>query len=292
MVTLFRKMMLILPLSSGFLDETRTITLLCFDNYVDVSDEKPMSLVEVSVGLPNPAAFPTTLQTIQIHSAELRYGKELREIQKFFRHWHYSCALFGITVIFIGYVLIALTILNNRAKKNGLIAQPYADFFDSDDDDDDGGDSALNSNSASNDVWMGADIEILEEGEEDSHAWEPINTTGKNEHSKGPAKGINNCVSDDESFSSNHNVPGVPQNNNVQGRGNANLAFPLGTLANNSTVNSHEPLFATRPKDEGAERKNGSSDEEGEGNTDPTTPNNREKEEKRLADMVMKGALR
>jgi seipin len=95
-VTLFRKTMLILPLAFGLMSETKSVTLLLFDHYTDISDKKPVSLVEVTLGVPNPAAFPTTLQTIQIHSAELRYGKEMNAIQSLLRHWQY---LFAIIVI-------------------------------------------------------------------------------------------------------------------------------------------------------------------------------------------------
>jgi len=82
-VALFRKTMVILPLASGILSETRTITLHAFDQYRDANDKKPVSLVEVSLGIPNPAAYPATAQSIQIQSAELRYGKEMSAIQGF-----------------------------------------------------------------------------------------------------------------------------------------------------------------------------------------------------------------
>ncbi|KAL7541958.1 hypothetical protein ACHAXR_011386 [Thalassiosira sp. AJA248-18] len=273
MVSLFRKAMLILPLASGLLSETRAITLLCFDNYVDSHVKKPMAIVEVSLGVPNPAVFPSTMQSIQIHSAELKYGKEMNAIQTFFRNWRYSCAFFGTGILFMGYALIVLTRLYYRAQKNSWNSQPYADFFDSD------GESAHNSNSASHDRWTGADIEILEDDDDDSDAWEPINSKEKKDHSEEAGKNghsskkpAHNCVSDEESHSSEQNV-----SEDAQERDHQNTTFPLGTLANDSKVMGHDPMFASRPNN-GAKHK-----------IDNEKKSAQEKEEKCLADMVMRG---
>mmetsp|Transcript_24773 Transcript_24773/g.52552 ORF Transcript_24773/g.52552 Transcript_24773/m.52552 type:complete len:532 (+) Transcript_24773:86-1681(+) len=281
MVSLSRKALLILPLISGLLSETRTITLLCFDSYVDVDEKRPASLVEVSLGVPNPAAFPATLQTIQIHSAELRYGKEMNAAQSFFRNWRSSCAFFGTMVFFIGYGFIALIILNRRARKNRWNTQPYANFFDSIN-----GSSAQNNGSASCDRWMGADIEILEDDEDDDGAWEPIDSTNKEEQpdellNPMRAATTNNLVSDEESFSSKQNIPGK----------NESMSFPLGNLANNSVVKGHEHLFGTKSNGDRKEHRNQTLDEDMKckNRTDHKLKSNQKKEEKYLADMVMKG---
>lgn len=274
MVSLFRKFMLMIPLASGLLSETRAVSLLCFDNYVDTNNTKTMSLVEISLGVPNPAAFPATLQTIQIHSAELRYGKEMNSIQIFLHNWRYCCAFFGTAVLFLGYALVVLSILNYRAQKSMWNVQPYADLFDSIDG------SAQNSNSASHDRWMGADIEILEDDDNDSDAWEPIDSKEKKEEnnengnpSTKPAPN-NPLVSDDESFSSKHN--------DAKGEKKTNTTFPLGKLADNATLKCLEPLFASKPNDESTHNKNG-------GSASKEKKTKQEEEEKFLADMVMKG---
>lgn len=278
LVSLFRKTMLLLPLASGIMSETKTITLLCFDNYVDASSKNPMSIVEVNLGVPNPSLFPNTMQSIQVHSAELKYGKEMNSIQTFFRNWKYFCAFTGIGILFFGYALIVLSFLHYRAQKNAWNTQPYADFFDSID-----GSSAPNNNSnnaGSDDRWMGADIEILEDDEDDSNAWEPIDLNDKKEQSKKTATNGksaketthgNNMVSDEESCASEQNV----EKDSQKKRGPKNQ-FPLGKLGSNSAVKGHEPLFASHDI---SKQKSPDSDKK----------SLREKEEKCLADMVMKG---
>lgn len=280
MVALFRKFMMILPLASGLLSETRSIHLLCFDKYVDLDGNKPMSLVDISLGVPNPAAFPATLQTIQIHSAELRYGKEMNAIQTLLRNWRYFSALSGTMVLFLGYTFIALYLLHRRAQRIRWNTQPYADFFESDEDE-----SVRNSNASSGDMWTGADIEILEEDGDDSDAWEPIDSSEENESSKEtkhPTKKSthNNLVSDDESF--------VSSIQDVEGRKGPNTAFPLGKLTSNPLVKDHEPfLAASKPKGKNKDDE-GASDGERRKNLEAKI-SAQEKEEKCLADMVMKG---
>lgn len=270
LVSLFRKTILIVPLASGLLSETKTIRLMAFDHFVDMKDEKKsMSFVEVSIGVPNPAAFPATLHTIQIHSAEVRYGKEMNVVQSFFRSWNYFCAFWGVAVLFMGYALIALSVLHWRAQSKDT--QPYADFFDSVD-----GSEAHDSNAVSHDdQWMGADIEILEDDENDPGAWEPIDSktdkkeeeeAGENEDGHaGEKPAEDNLVSDDESQASKRRKVA---------RGRESVPFPLGKLADNANVKRHEPMFTSHPNGDKDERLKRQAQEE---------------EEKRLADMVMKG---
>lgn len=213
LVGIFRKTMLLIPLAAGLVSETRTITLLCFDNYVEANDKKHLSLVEVSLGVPNPAAFPATLQTIQIHSATLRYGKVMNSIQTFLHNWRYSCAFFGISIIFMGCTLLALNIWNYRAMKNRWNTQPYADdFFDSDDE------SAQISQSSLNVRWMDAEIEILEEDDDsDSGAWEPLDSNDKNVHPNEPT--TSNGHTTTNAAPNNHFVSSDDDSKNVTAKG-------------------------------------------------------------------------
>ena len=270
-VGVFRKLSLLLPLASGLLSETRTIDLLCFDNYVDANDEKSISTVEVRLGIPNPAVFPATLQTIQIQSAELRYGKEMTPVQLFFRNWRYLCAFCGVTVFFLGYSFLALLFFHSRAKKrwtSNLSQQPYGDFFDSIDG------SNHNSKSGS---WMGADIEFLDDDEND---WEPIDSNdefknGANKNIRRDEKNNNdtsNVISDEESITSNTDAAAISKEINETSH-SKKVNFPLGSIANIPSVQEHEPMFSSLNKSKKIKETKQSADNE----------------EKCLADMVMKG---
>jgi hypothetical protein len=264
-VTIFRKTMLILPLAFGVISETRTVTLLSFDHYTDRSDREPMSLVEVTLGVPNPAAFPTSLQSIQILSAELRYGKEMNAIQSCLRHWQYSCAIIVILALFLGFLSITMSILNRRAQRRRWNEEPYADFFDSVNDE-----SAANV--SSHERWMGADIEILDDSENDSNAWEPIVRNEEKANVKGTTSVVHtppdNVVSDDESSSIRQKY------SNDQNIGD----LSTGELGTNSTPTHQEPLIATTPD---RERQNHIAVDE--------ISCTQKKQEEQLADMVMKG---
>ena len=269
-VTLFRKTMLILPLAFGLMSETRTVTLLSFDHYMDISDKKPVSLVEVTLGVPNPAAFPTTLQTIQIHSAELRYGKEMNAIQAFLRHWQYLFAVIVISALFLGLLSMILSILNRRAQIRRWNEEPYADFFDSVDDE-----ASDILNTSSHNRWMGADIEILDDSENDSNAWEPIVPNEKATKKGTPSPPAENLPVPDNLVSDDESSPPRERKSEIQESG----SIFHGELGTNSTAARQEPLFDTTLTDN-EQRSN-----EGE---DANSYSQRQEEEY-LADMVMKG---
>lgn len=282
LVSLFRKTMLILPLASGLLSETRTITLLSFDHYIDANNKKPMSMVEVSLGVANPAAFPSTLQTIQIHSAEIRYGKEMNAIQTILRNWKYSCAFWGSTILFLIYTCITLSILHRRARRIKWKTQPYADFFSSSTVEESANNNNNNNNSEANDRWMGVDIEILSENDYD--AWEPLDNNdkeknGKSEDGKKKTSPDNNLVSDDDNESISSKLKSK--------KSNTTSTFPLGKLADDEAVANHEPLFPSKSsKDKTAEHKSSAANSEEEAKKKMST---QQKEERDMADMVMKG---
>ncbi len=268
-VSLFRKTIIMLPLTSGILSESKTITLQTFDQYKDANDKKPVSFVEISLGVPTPAAFPATVQAIQIHSAELRYGKEMNSIQAFFRNWHYFCTITGTVALFWGYTLVALSILNRRSERHRWNTQPYASFFDSDEEG-----SGDNARSASQDQWMGADIEILDDDENDSSAWEPIASI-EEKTKNGNVNEENNVVSEDDES--------VPAKQNKWSA----FAAPLENLGEHSTVRD-EPLLAEMPHDE-EECKHGLSNEYCGDAVELRMKRAQKEEEQHLADMVMKG---
>ena len=304
-VSLFRKTMLILPLASGLISETRSITLLCFDHYIDTNNKKPMTIVEVSLRLPNPSAFPATLQSLQIQSADIRYGKEMKAIQALLRNWQYSCACCGVVVLFLVYVWIALFILNRRARIYRWNTQPYADFFSETTVHDDSAQNDNNSNSDSkNDRWMGVDIEIL--SEDDPDAWEPLVSSKENKSDEKNEKGDGHMRK--EKHASADNLVSDDDNDNCEEEAEeeekskpTSTAFPLGKLANNETVIGHEPLFPTSKVNNGdtttTEHKSGDSNEKGYGESNKTpdkgkTLSPQEKEERDMANMVMNGKFR
>jgi hypothetical protein len=292
-VSLVRKTIYILPLASGILSETKTITLHVFDKYSDANINKPVSLVEVSINVPNSEAFPATMQSIQIQSAELRYGKEMNPIQAIIRKWHYLCAIIGISVIFVSYVWIVLKFLRRRAAKQRAETHPYGSLFGSDDDTDDDG---LASN---DDRWSGVDIEILDDDENDSGVWEPIDangrkTTNENDDQQKKSAPNDHVVSDDDhddddesvSMKQNKRPPSMYEDEwdaflNFVGkeRGEESTAPHPGERA---TV-MDEPLFAEKSSHDNKEKRVHSKFDVENG------ASSRIKEELKMADMVMRG---
>jgi hypothetical protein len=295
LVSLVRKTIYILPLASGILSETKTITLNAFDKYSDANIKKPVSLVEVSIDVPNSEAFPATMRSIQIQSAELRYGKEMNPIQAIIRKWHYLCAIIGISVIFLSYVWILLKFLRRRAAKHRAETHPYGSLFGSDDDTDDG----LASN---DDRWSGVDIEILDDDENDSGVWEPIDangrkTTNENDDEQKNSAPNDHVVSDDdhddddESVSMKQNKPPPSMDEgewdaflNFVGkeRGEESTAPPLVKQGESATV-MDEPLFPEKSSHDNKEKRVHSKFDVENG------ASSRIKEELKMADMLMRG---
>lgn len=270
MIAIFRKLLLLLPLSAGLLAETRTVTLLSFDNYVDISSKQPLSYVEVTLKVPNPASFSSTLQSIQIQGSKLRFGKEMSPLQEFFRSMRWPCAFLGTTFFFMVYAYAALSVWRRRASRIRWNSQPYAEFFSDDDNDE----SAVNSKSGSDDRWMGAEVEIIEEECNDSDKWEALdernNENKVNEDSAEKKKEkIDQVVSDEEEDS----VTSADQN-----------------VAEGTTKTSCKSTFPNgRVASKVKGRSNGSSQKPSCGPHGLGQKPSREDEERSLADMVMKG---
>lgn len=237
MITIFRKLSLLFPLTAGILAETRTITVLSFDNYVDVDPKRSLSFVEVTLGVPNPASFSSTLHSIQIQSSKLRYGKEMSQVQELFRSMRWPCAFLGTTFFLILYGYAALSLWRRRASRMRWNAQPYADFFS-----DDG---------SAPDRWMGADIEILEEESNDLDNWEPLDRkkgNGVNGDSAEKKESAEQIVSDEE-----ESVSSVDQN--VKGTMDTGKScFPHGKIASNDVVKGQSNVDIQQPSREDEEK--------------------------------------
>ncbi|KAL7457942.1 hypothetical protein ACHAWC_009460 [Mediolabrus comicus] len=258
MIAIFRKLLLLLPISAGLLAETRTVTLLSFDNYVDISSKQSLSYVEVTLKVPNPASFSSTLQSIQVQGSKLRFGKEMSALQEFFRSMRWPCAFLGTTFFFMVYAYAALSVWRRRASRIRWNSQPYADFFSDDDDDE----SVANSTSGSDDRWRGAEVEIIEEECNDSDKWEALDERiNKNEVNKDSAEKkkerVDQVVSDEEEGSVTSADLNVAEGAT---KTSCKSTFPYGKVASNGSV-------------------------KGRSSQKPS----REDEERSLADMVMKG---
>ena len=275
---------------------SKTITLHAFDKYSDTNIKKPVSLVEVSLEVPNSEAFPATRQTIQIQSAELRYGKETNPIQAIIRKWHYLCAIIGISVIFLCYVWIVLKFLRRKAAKHRAETHPYGSLFGSDDESND-----LSNN---NDQWSGVDIEILDDDENDSGVWEPSDakgrrgTTNENDDKQKKSAPNDHVVSDDDDhyyddesvyMKQNKSPPSLDEaewdaflNFVGKDRGGESTVPPPVNQGESATV-MDETLFAEMSSHDNKEKCMHSQFNVKKG------ANSRIKEELKMADMVMRG---
>ncbi|EJK50087.1 hypothetical protein THAOC_30978 [Thalassiosira oceanica] len=242
LVSTFRKITLLAPLMSGLLSETRTVHLICFDSYVEIDTQRPLQFIDVRLEVPYSASFPATSRTIQIHSAQVKFGKEMNKLQLLLRQWKYTFFVVGTITIFVCYIVAAVSMFGYRyQRKLSVDDRPYADFLDDNDDED-----YMDANSQQGSM-VGANIEILEEDEEGDANWEPIDP--------------NNAVTDEDSV--------------THGIGSA-VQFPMGKIAHNRKVKGHGSPFAAK-------------ETSCESMADLERKASREKEEKDLADMVLKG---
>ena len=253
LVRLTRKLILLLPLISGVIDETKTMSLLCFDNYMD--SDKALSYVDISLAIPHMTSHSKTMQAIQILSAEFQYGKVMSPLQRIIRRWSYLFAFVGVFIIFISYALLALNLASRRGwLMNRHAYYPGFDVFGSDTN------STYNFEAGSqNNSWAGPEVEILDEADDEN--WEPLDSTGNAKHST--------IIPDDESIlpDSNDSSPNFDTEP-------ASATFPLGSISQNPNVQSHPTLFSSRGNMQS--------------HTNSETESSKE-EEKRLADMVMNG---
>ena len=243
LVSTVRKVTLLAPLISGLLSETRTVHLICFDSYVEIDTQRPLQFIDVRLEVPHSATFPATSRTIQIHSAQVKFGKEMNRLQLLLRQWKHTIFVVGIVSIFVCYLVVAVSMFGYRYQRQFSVGdrndRPYADFLDDDGD-------CMDANSQQGSM-VGANIEILEEEEEGGENWEPIDP--------------NNVVTDEESAA--HGIGSAAQ-------------FPMGKIADNRKVKGHGQLFAAK-------------ETSSESMEDLERKASREKEEKDLADMVLKG---
>jgi hypothetical protein len=258
LVGLTRKIIMLLPLVTGVIAETKTLSMLCFDNYADTNNDKSFSYAEVSLEVPHVASYPATAHTIQILSAEFHYGRMMSPLQRFFRSWFYFCAFIGTLLIFVCYGVGALHVASRRGwLLNRQAYGAFGDIFNSENDSTYYDGSQIHSLS-------GLDVEFLNEEDEDDDAWEPIGVTDTEDVNK------SNIVPDDNSAASKNDTQQLPNNE-------SDAMFPLGTLSQNPNVQNHKAMFSSND----GTQSNAPSD--------IRKTSSAQEEEKCLADMVVKG---
>ncbi|KAL7521911.1 hypothetical protein ACHAWX_006601 [Stephanocyclus meneghinianus] len=262
LVGLARKLILLLPLISGVIAETKTLSLLCFDNYVDSSNSNSLSYAEVTLDVPYLSRNPAARRTIEIVSANLHYGRMMSPLQRFFRDWFYSCAFFGVILIFICYGILVLHLASAQGwllNRDTYGYRPFDDILESEND------SIYNFSTESQmNSLSEAGVEFLDEEDNDG-AWEPLDGTeaGQNEKS--------NIIPDDESIASK-----------------SNSKLQSNELLNATCVGS----LADSLRNQGGKSSSLSRDDEQKITmirTDIKKTKSAKEEEKCLADMVMKG---
>jgi len=100
LINTVKKLCLLVPLVLGAIPEARRILVKSFDHYIE-NRQKPLSIAVVRLVIPQQTQFPMTDRTIQVHSAELRIGKEHNAFQALLDEWFFTCALLGTMLIMI-----------------------------------------------------------------------------------------------------------------------------------------------------------------------------------------------
>lgn len=106
-----RKIVLMGPILIGAVAEARTVVLETFDSYVE-SPELPLAAVVVRLVVPRPTVNGEgrNYAPIQVHSGEVRIGKELNTIQGIMKVWFYSVGLAAVSFLSFFYAFWFLII--------------------------------------------------------------------------------------------------------------------------------------------------------------------------------------
>ena len=105
-VGMARKFLLLFPILIGATPEARTVTLSCFDHFVESSNQPLASLV-VRLITPKSWSKPKKgnhfVEQVQLLGAEIRIGKELNAMQRTMKDWFFTCGLVGTLFMMIIY---------------------------------------------------------------------------------------------------------------------------------------------------------------------------------------------
>jgi hypothetical protein len=184
-------------------------------------------------------------------------------LQRFFRDWFYFCAFLGVLLIFICYGILALHLASAQGwflNRDSYRYRPFDDIFDAEND------SMYNFSAGSQmNSLSQSGVEFLDE-EDNDDAWEPLDGTEAIHIEK------SNIIPDDESIASKSSTK-------LQSNGPLSTTCHLGSLADSPTTQGEKSSSLSRDD----EQKNTMI------RADIKKTKSAKEEEKRLADMVMKG---
>ena len=196
-----RKMVLMGPILIGAVAEARTVVLESFDSYVE-STELPLAAVVVRLVVPQNTGNGENhnYAPVQVHSGEVRIGKELNTIQGIMKVWFYSVGLAAVSFLSFFYAFWFLLIRawirrqmqhyhggNRRRAGDERNNQEGYDFeYDADDDNesdwdntdaDDGG-GANEGEPDNQSIESGVNFEELNDSDDEN--WDSIHQTSQN----------------------------------------------------------------------------------------------------------------
>ena len=238
-----RKVVLMGPILIGAVAEARTVVLEAFDSYVE-SPDMPLAAIVVRLFVPRSTKSDYGhYAMIQVHSGEVRIGKELNAIQGIMKVWFYSVGLAAVTVLSFFYAFWFLVIrawcrrqmrhyysTNRRTAAGARNNQGEFDFdYDADDDNGSEWDNMGNHNDDANEG--GADNQSMESGdgfveldESDDENWDSIHETNQNNEQGSAMDGSFTRDGDDENVGGDQSIGGVEDRaaRVVHGNGNGN----------------------------------------------------------------------
>ena len=196
-----RKMVLMGPILIGAVAEARTVVLESFDSYVE-SPELPLAAVVVRLVAPQNTGIGENHNhaPIQVHSGEVRIGKELNTIQGIMKVWFYSVGLAAVSFLSFFYAFWFLLIRawirrqmqhyhggyrrragDERNNRGGYDFEYDADNdneSDWDDTDGDDGGGAHEGEPDKQSIESGVNFEELNESDDEN--WDSIHQTSQN----------------------------------------------------------------------------------------------------------------
>jgi len=248
LIGVVRKLVLMGPILIGAVAEARTVVLESFDSYVE-SPDVPLAAVVVRLVIPHRTMSGGShhYAPIQVHSGEVRIGKELNTIQGIMKMWFYSVGLAAVTVLSFFYAFWFLIIrawfrrqmrhyysTNRRAAAGGRNNQGEFDFeYDADGDNgsewgdmgDDNDEAADADEGVADNQSMESGIDFVELDESDDENWDSIHETSQN-NVQGSAMDGSFTRDDEENGGGDQSKGGVDDQaaKGVHGNGNDGLS--------------------------------------------------------------------
>jgi hypothetical protein len=241
-----RKIVLMGPILIGAVAEARTVVLEAFDSYVE-SPDMPLAAIVVRLFVPRSTKNDYGhYAMVQVHSGEVRIGKELNAIQGIMKVWFYSVGLAAVTVLSFFYAFWFLVIralcrrqmrhYNSTNRRTAAGARNNQGEFDFEYDADDGNGSEWDNMGDDNDDAAdanegGADNQSTESGvgfveldESDDENWDSIHETSESNEQGSAMNGSFTRDGDDENVGGDQSIGGVEDRaaRVVHGNGNGN----------------------------------------------------------------------